>query len=87
MAFESDNEISYFAGPIYIKLSIPYNTITIVNTSDFNFKVSDLLDELKNAWAFNDSDIIESNDNIVKIKYNFNILNNYLAYSIIFINV
>lgn len=84
MGFESDNEISYYAGPILISLDTINKVITIENKSEFEFKISDLISELKNAWSFNEANIIKSDDNIIIIKYDLDILNNYLSYSIIY---
>jgi len=84
LGFESDNEISYYAGPILISLDTINKVITIENKSEFEFKISDLISELKNAWSFNEANIIKSDDNIIIIKYDLDILNNYLSYSIIY---
>ena len=82
--FESDNLISYYVGPIYIKIVPSLNYIVITNESGFSINLLDLLPIIYDAWEVKEENIIKKSYEVIIIKYDFNIINNYLSCSLIY---
>lgn len=81
---KEDNYISYYVGPIYIKLDTNNSMIVISNPSFFIFNLNDLLPLIIRAWDIKNTDIIKTSQYEITIKYDLHILNNYLTYNLIF---
>lgn len=80
----SDNNIFYFAGPMYISISGWSEEITITTTTQWCYLLPEILTVAIEAWGLTDNDFILCGCDI-KIKINFKILKLYIEHAIIFL--
>lgn len=80
-----DNDISYNIASIKIVLNTSNNTILVHNTASIKINMEPLISILKEVWEFNDSDIKKISSEEFIIKYDINIINNYLSYIITYV--
>jgi len=78
----SDNLINYNAGPLYFEVLHSERTILITNMSCWDFCIPDALPVIKGVWEIPDENITFIDKNQVIIKYDVNIISNYLFYNI-----
>jgi len=78
----SDNLINYNAGPVYFEVSHGDRTIIITNMSCWDFLLPDVLPIVKSVWEVPDENIIHNDKTKIIIKYDVNIISNYLFYNI-----
>lgn len=83
LGFISDNSINYRAGPIKFEVQPTGFIIVITSLVDYDDLLLELLPIIKNAWDLVDEDIIYKDSFKIIIKYNLQIISNYLFYSII----
>lgn len=82
LGLESDNQITYYAGPIKITICGWSEKITLSTTTEWDY----LLDEAKEiaiqAWELDKENIIREKNKIT-IKTNYNTIKLYIEHSII----
>ena len=73
------NYVNYRSGPFHITVD-PYNQQIIISTyKKWSFLISEIKDAVKFSWGVTPQDIIFSNDTQIIIKYNLEIISEFLA--------
>lgn len=88
LGFNSDNLITYFAGPIKIKICGWTEEIEISCKKKWDYLLDEVLDVAKNAWEIEENQIKwDKDDNKTKIiiKYNFKNIKLYIEHNIVFL--
>jgi hypothetical protein len=81
---ENWNLINYSTGPVDIGLFDETNNIKVVVRNKWSFLLDEIKSVCKEAWEFEEEDIINQTESSFTIKINFKILKNYLDKTIIF---
>jgi len=86
LGFESDNLISYNAGPVNFQIQPANSTIIITNLFNLNDGILlQLLPLIKDCWKISDENILFQDEHKIIVKYNLQIITKYLQYSIIMV--
>lgn len=84
--FESDNLISYYAGPVKISINGWNELITLsVKKKKWEFLLKECLQTAIEAWEIDDSNELIYKELSISIKYNFKNIKLYIENSIIFL--
>lgn len=79
---ESDNQITYYAGPIKIEICGWNEEIKISCKEKWAYLLEECIETAKEAWELEDNQIFKEN-NLIKIKYNFKNIKLYIEHAII----